>query len=298
MKHFRFYIFLFLGMQLALFSCSSESNSDSQMQQEEPLMAETRENVSYGSDPQQVYDIYLPEGRTSSKTKVIVLVHGGGWTAGDKADMTAFIDIIQTNHPDHAIVNMNYVLATLDTPAFPNQFLDIDRVISKLTSEAEALQIIPEFGLIGTSAGAHLSLQYDYVYDTEDRVKFVADIVGPTDFTDPFYANDPNFQAALEFFVDESAYPNTTNYAAAVSPALQVSASSSPSILFYGNSDPLVPLSNGETLKTALTAAEVTNSISVYEGGHGDDWSEADKLDLQIQLSAFINNHLQIVGAQ
>jgi acetyl esterase/lipase len=297
MKKFRLLLLLILASQISLVSCSSDNNdSPSEMSDDEPepLAAETRLNVSYGSHQQQVYDLYLPEGRTEDHTKVIILVHGGGWTAGDKADMSEFIPQLQSNHPEHAIVNMNYVLATATIPAFPNQFLDLQRVINKLTAEKETLQILPEFGLIGTSAGAHLSLQYDYVYDTSDAVKMVCDIVGPTDFTDPFYTNDPNFSILLQILVDEAAYPTGTNYAEAISPALQVSAVSSPSILFYGDQDPLVPLSNGQTLQQALITNGVTHSFTVYEGGHGDDWSAESLSDLQLQLSTFINAHLAI----
>ncbi|MAN59637.1 MAG: alpha/beta hydrolase [Flavobacteriaceae bacterium] len=251
-------------------------------------------DVSYGPHEQQIYDIYLPEGRSGDKTKVIVLVHGGGWIEGDKADMAWYVPLLQLSHPHHAIVNMNYVLATTTTPAFPNQFLDVQQLLQKIYDEREQLQIVPEFGLIGASAGAHLSLMYDAVYDDLDHVKFVADIVGPTDLTDPFYANNPNFQFFLNAAVDESAYPPGTDYASAVSPALHVSGKSSPTILFYGNADPLVPLSNGQTLQNALSTAMVTHSFTIYEGGHGDDWSEADRADLREKLSEFISLHLSV----
>src|SRR5690606_4594632 len=132
------------------------------------------------------YDLYLPEGRTSESTKVIMIIHGGTWIGGDKAEMTPFVAMLRESHPEHAVVNINYVLANENTPAFPNQFLDVESIILKLTEESDLLHINPSFGIIGASAGAHLGLMYDYVYDTEDSVKFVIDIVGPTDFTDPF----------------------------------------------------------------------------------------------------------------
>ncbi|MEZ2416090.1 alpha/beta hydrolase fold domain-containing protein [Muriicola sp. E247] len=291
------WVILLLGM-LAI-SCSSSFEDDTIIPEEEvvlPLEELSLLDVSFGENPQQIYDIYLPANRSSEKTKVILLVHGGGWVEGDKASMTPFIELIKERHPKHAIVNMNYVLAgvTPVIPAFPNQFLDIGKVIDKITAEKETLQLLPEFGLIGTSAGAHLSLMYDFGYDIEDLVKFVVDIVGPTDFTHPFFSEDPNFDLALSLFVDESQYPQGTNYAEATSPVFNVSLSSSPVAMFYGDQDPLVPLGNGEALDEALTIFGVTHSFTVYEGGHGDDWSEADILDLQQQISAFIDAHLLI----
>ncbi|GAB5400076.1 MAG: hypothetical protein Aureis2KO_16610 [Aureisphaera sp.] len=249
-------------------------------------------DVSYGSHPLQTYDLYLPEGRSMDKTKTIMLVHGGGWTGGDKEDMDSFVGTIQLLHPDHAIVNINYVLSNITTPAFPNQFLDIDAVIEKLNSELEELQITNEFGMIGTSAGAHLALMYDSIYDLDDQVKFVANIVGPTDFTDPFYAEDPNFNFAFSFLVDENTYPE--NAVEAVSPVYNVNGNTSPVVMFYGNQDPLVPLTNGTSMETALNEGLVSYGFSVYEGGHGDDWSDADYANLQQQINNYIEQYLPI----
>ncbi len=297
MKKLFYLLFVLLSINFTFTSCTSDDVTiDDDNNIEEPLNAEFILNVSYGENSQQVYDIYLPEGRTSNKTKVLVLVHGGGWTGGDKDNMDDFVNLIQQFLPNYAIVNINYVLGDTNPPfipAFPNQFLDLGAVINQITEQSEDLQILPEFGLIGTSAGAHISLMYDYVYDENDVVKMVCDIVGPTDFTNPQYADNPLFNLALEALVNESEYPDGTNYAEITSPAFQVSTQSSPTLMFYGNQDPLVPLANGELLKTNLTNASVTNSFTVYEGGHGN-WDEASSINLQEQLIDFIETHLPI----
>ncbi len=289
------YLFLFVILT-PLYFLSTSCSSDDGTPIEEPIFleAETHLNVSYGQHPRQVYDLYLPEGRTQQNTKVIVLVHGGGWTAGDKSEMGEVVDYFRENHPDYALANINYVLAEVGVPAFPNQFLDLGSVISQLTDQQNELQIKPEFGLVGTSAGAHISMMYAYAYDTTNQVKFVANIVGPTDFTDPFYADNPDFNLVFPLLIDENAYPSNTNLYEAVSPVYQVSATSSPTIIFYGDQDPLVPLSNGQTLEAVLNAAGVPNSLNVYEGGHGNDWSEADYEDLRLKMEAFMLFHLPL----
>ncbi len=290
MKKF-FILILFLGIQISFLSCSKDTENSTQ----QPLAAETFMNVSYGSNEQEKYDLYLPADRSSEKTKVIALVHGGGWTGGDKADMDFLIPYIKLRHPNHAIVNINYVLADINTPAFPNQFLDVDAVINKLTSEKEDLQILPQFALIGASAGAHISLMYDYAYDLDDQVKMVGDIVGPSDFTDPFYSENPDFSFLMAALVDENAYPPGTNYAEVLSPALRVSNASSPTLLFYGNADPLVPLSNATTLNAALNTALIDHNFTVYEGGHGD-WAANDIEDMKTQISAYIDLYLEFTN--
>lgn len=283
----RLLIILFFGILFSFASCSNDNDTDTEL----ALQAETFLNVSYGSNAQEKYDLYLPANRSEEKTKIIALVHGGGWTGGDKADMNFLIPYIKLRHPNHAIVNINYVLADANTPAFPNQFLDLDAVINKLTDEKDELHILPRFGLIGASAGAHISLMYDYAYDPDDQVKMVGDIVGPTDFTDPFYSENPGFQALMDALVDESAYPPGTNYAEVLSPALQASNVSSPTLLFYGNADPLVPLSNATTLNSALNSAQIDHTLNVYKGGHGD-WSNVDIEKMKAQISTYIDNYL------
>jgi acetyl esterase/lipase len=295
--YFNKFTFLFLiSLSISLVSCdTSDDSADDTMEEEvAALTADAQENVSYGESDEQVYDLYLPAGRLTTKTKVIILVHGGGWIEGDKVDMNGFLALIQNNHPDHAIVNMNYKLATATQTAFPSQFLDVQLVIDHLIENAADYQIKAAFGLIGVSAGAHISLMYDYVYDTDDLVKFVGDVVGPSNFTDPFYSENPNFNLLLSLFVDEAAYPAGADLAVVTSPALQVSSAASPTVMFYGDQDPLVPLSGAQSLDAALTAQGTIHAFNVFEGGHGNDWSAEDQLSTQIQLSSYINTYLAI----
>ena len=302
-------LFLFHFLFLSI-SCSSEDETaddpialaeqtgDEAMDDdtmEESLEALTLTDVSYGSNSQQVYDLFLPEARSSSSTKVVVLIHGGGWTSGDKSDMTPFVEWFLERHPDHAVLNLNYVLAQVTgPPAFPNQYLDIQAALNQVIEQREELQILPEFGFFGTSAGAHLAMMYDYTYDSDDHVKFVIDIVGPSDLTDPFFADDPNFHIALSLLADASQFPGGTDLAVANSPALVASANSSPTLLFYGDMDPIVPLTNGQTLDNALSALNIEHTFTVYEGGHGDDWGQADGLDLLQQTNAYMATYLEI----
>src|SRR5678815_363156 len=60
------------------------------------LAATTTLNVAYGTDPLQKIDIYLPAGRTTATTKVIIMIHGGAWISGDKAELNAYVDTLKT----------------------------------------------------------------------------------------------------------------------------------------------------------------------------------------------------------
>ena len=104
---------------------------------DEPVNLEYKQigNVSYGESPQQIYDIYLPKNRNSD-TKIVILVHGGGWWEGDKVDMNGFKDFIQQNFPTMAVVNINYRLATNNNP-HPMQVNDITTAINQLKTKKE-----------------------------------------------------------------------------------------------------------------------------------------------------------------
>lgn len=280
---------------LFFFTACSEKDIEI-LDDSEKDLAQTHMNVNYGLDPQQTYDIYLPANRSSSGTKILVFIHGGGWIQGDKRDMRAYIPLLQKTLPDHALVNMNYRLAKPNIrTAFPNQFLDLGLALEHVILKAEEYGIRPEFGLIGTSAGGHLALQYDNFYDSGDHVKMVCSIVGPTNLTDAFYTENPDFHFALDILVDESAYPGVRDYAKAVSPAFLVNSKSSPTILFYGDNDLLVPVSNGIFMKEKLDAAGIINSLTIYKGGHGE-WENMDQEDLHLQLEEFINVHLPVIN--
>lgn len=286
---------LALATGLAFFSaCSKDDGAAAPATPSAPLEEEMFTDLSYGDNPQQIYDLYLPAGRSAAKTKVVVVVHGGGWIQGDKADMDFVVDHLRERHPDHAIANINYVLADSGSiKAFPGQILDLGAVMDQLDARRHELQIRPEFALIGASAGAHLAMMYDYVYDGSDRVKVIGDVVGPADFTDPYYSSEPLFPLAMALLTDATAYPAGTNLAEALSPALQVTASSSPTFLFYGETDTTVPLSNAHTLDAALTAHQVPHELTVYPGGHGN-WPDHDLGDAMEKISVAIDQYLPV----
>lgn len=276
---------LFFGFLLFLlipiYSCSNDDIKD-----EDLLVAKTMLNVSYGSSSQQVFDLYLPANRSSSTTKTLILVHGGGWTEGDKVDMNYAVDVIKQYLPDYAIANVNYRLATSGNYAFPMQIDDIGFIINKLKNDNNGIS--DDFGLIGASAGGHLSMLYGYGYNSDNNVKMVCSIVGPTNFTDPNYTNN---QAWLDLYLNIAGveYASNIPYYEQLSPIFRATSSSVPTIMFYGNADPLVPTSQGQDLHAKLDQLGVYNEFNLYNGGHGN-WSQTDTLDAYAKLVAFVQN--------
>jgi len=133
-------------------------------------------------------DVYLPGGRDASVTKVIVLIHGGGWFSGKKEDMFGYaVGFFRSTFPRFAIVNMGYRLTSEASPAYPKQLEDISLVLKFITEKQTEYKIMPRFGLVGVSAGGHLSMLYGYAVDKSVQVNAICNFVGPTDLTDPAY---------------------------------------------------------------------------------------------------------------
>ena len=273
---------------LILFFVLSCSTNDSEVITEQPLEYLEVLNVAYGSDANQKFDIYLPANRTLN-TKVIILVHGGGWSAGDKNDMNLFVDLIFQEFDNIAVVNMNYRLADENNNPYPMQTNDISSVIDYLKTNQNEYVIDDKFGFIGTSAGAHLSMLWSYALDTNNSVNMVCSIVGPTNFTDPAYLNNtnPDIQEITDLYGINAAI----EFLEEVSPYHRVTSSSPATILFYGGQDPLVPTTQGTDMRDKLVELSVVNEFTLYENeGHG--WEGINALDTWVKLKAFIENYL------
>lgn len=200
MKKGAFTVFVLLSL---IFSACSTDNVP---ETEQETVLETSEvfeltDISYGPDTEQVYDIFLPKNR-SSDTKVILLIHGGGWTSGDKSDMNGFYEFLKKDLPDIALVNMNYRLADSNNQPYPMQTDDISTLVKQLREKQTEYQISNSLGIIGVSAGGHLGLLWSYAFDTNNQVKMVGSIVGPTNLIDPAYQNstDPVLQELIGLF--------------------------------------------------------------------------------------------------
>ncbi len=288
MKAVKFLFILFLASAMN-FSCSDDGINPNDLEDGSPLEYRQELNVSYGSDSDQVFDIYLPANRNLD-TKVMILVHGGGWTSGDKGDMNPIKDLIRQDLSNIAIVNINYRLANDSNPPYPMQINDITSVINFLKNHQNDYIISDDIGFIGTSAGAHLSMLWSYAFDSENDVRMVASIVGPTNFTDPAYLNNEN--PLLQEILDVYGVEPTTAFLEEVSPYHQVTASAPPTILFYGGLDPLIPTSQGVDMQARLENLGVTHQFTLYpNAGHG--WFGLELIDTWTKLRTFTETHLQ-----
>ena len=277
------FLFPFLLCFILLNSCNNEQINANRLATK-VLEEQTIFNVSYGNNSQQKFDLHLPANRSSSSTKTLLLVHGGAWIEGDKEDMNYLIPILKQQLPNYAIVNINYRLADAENYAFPMQLNDLNSVIAKLKKEDYGIS--NQFGFIGSSAGAHLSLLYSYSYDTNREVKMVASIVGPTNLTDSNYTNN-EWWLNNYYPLTGLHYEGNEDYFKSLSPYYTATSQSPPTILFYGDTDPLIPITQGQDMHSKLNELGIYNEFSLYKGGHGN-WSHNDIIDTYTKLISFI----------
>jgi acetyl esterase/lipase len=243
-------------------------------------------NVSYGTHTQQKMDVYLPANRSTATTKVMIMIHGGGWNTGDKTDLDIYVDSLRKREPSYAVFNLNYRLA--NTPdLFPAQENDVKAAVEFIYSRRNEYNISDKFVLLGASAGAHLALLQGYKHTTTIRPKAIVDFFGPTDLVE-LYNNPPNplVQPLLISVTGGNPTTHATIYAES-SPINYVTPASPPTLILQGGLDIIVGVSQSALLNIRLFTAAITHQLISYPTeGHG--WTGANLTDSFNKIQAFL----------
>lgn len=258
------------------------------------IAAKTMTDVSYGTDPLQKMDIYLPANRSTATTKVIILIHGGAWISGDKSEFTSELDTLKRRIPDYAIININYRLGALPASnPFPTQEMDVKAAIEFVYGNRSTYLISEKFVLMGASAGGHLALLHAYKHQSLFKIKAVVDFFGPTDMVD-MHNNPGAFpQSSIALLLSGTPTSNPAMYQQS-SPITYATATACPTIILQGGIDPLVnPTTQSLALKNKLTTAAVVNEYNFYPlAGHGG-WDVATNTDAFNKVQAFLAANVQ-----
>jgi glycerophosphoryl diester phosphodiesterase len=232
----------------------------------------TLKDVKYGdaAGSENLLDAYVPRNHTDS-TRVIVYIHGGSWSRGDKSEFPeAFIEELVGGR-GYAVVSVNYRLVKDGKDLFPAQIIDVDKALKFLSDKSKKYQYNGnEFVLMGGSAGAHLAMLYAYGHNTEKKIKGVIDLWGPTDLTDKMVRADGSDadDTVIRFLGEKD--PNA-QIAKDASPAYHLTKETGvPTILFHGGMDPLVHVSQAENLYKKLLSMDIPAQYELYpEDKHG-----------------------------
>lgn len=285
----RFYIthtLIFLWIALVHISCSKDDTTDIYPVNEDVVL----KDVSYGSHERHKMDIYLPAGRSTSETKIVVFIHGGGWIGGDKDDLpldTEDLELMRTMFPGVALFNLNYRLVVGTENQFPAAADDIRNAVDHIYSNLQAYQVSSDTYMAGGSAGAHLAALYALKHNTQNRVKGCVAISGAFDLVSLYHEGSIEAKQVLTAFLGGSPTEHPERYHEA-SPINFVTSSSPKFLILHGREDELTPIGQANDFIQELQDKGVEQSSFLYSGGHSIP--PEHMLEAILRIKAFWNS--------
>ena len=272
------------------------------------LVAAPRDSAAITAERDVVYgtaqgtplllDLAMP-GTGNGPFPVVVFLHGGGWSEGNRQEMNHFIE---------GVAGLGYVGVTVEyrlVPAarFPAQIEDCKAAVRWLRANAAKFRINPErIGVVGFSAGGHLASMLGVTGkndglegaggnpDQSSRVQAVVSFFGLTDFSTRDWPSDLE-NGVIEPFLGGSFANHADEYRRA-SPITYVTSDAPPFLFFHGSEDKLVPVDQSKRLGEKLRNAGVFVEVNVLEGeGHG--FTDATNQKTMRRMLDFLDAHLK-----
>jgi acetyl esterase/lipase len=231
------------------------------------------EDVTYSTQSSsQKLDIYLPS-KMQGPYPVILWLHPGGFTGGDKSMIDMNLDSILGR--GYAAVSVNYRLA--DEAHFPAQIYDAKAAVRWIRANAKIYNFNPEkISAWGVSAGSTIAALLGTtanVKNMEDlslgnqnescKVNAVVSLMGPMDFSNV----DPQLTNLGLKLLGENV---STFYdrCKAINPMTYITIDSPPFYLQHGKADQVVPCSQSINFAKVLSAAigEDKVALNLIEG--------------------------------
>ena len=253
-------------------------------------------DTGYGPLAGETLDLCYPSNASTLRPGAI-LIHGGGWTGGDKKTNDTFCS---------SLASQGFVAAAINyrlTPKYvwPAQLVDAQLVVRWLRAQASLIHLNPQkLCAFGDSAGAHLALflgtlpaihagdEAGLFANESPAVSCVVDEFGPTDLTQML---STPYQRSLVLPLMHNLTPQADPalYRDA-SPLFDVTSHSAAMLIIQGTEDTIVPQSHSLSLQQKLQQAHVPVNYISFKGGHGfAGLDEQQKDTIQMHVVNFLN---------
>jgi acetyl esterase/lipase len=232
-------------------------------------------------------DLYLPDSPATGLRPGIVVVHGGGWRVGDKADVRETQMAETLAAAGYVCVSINYQQIEEGKPAWPGYMNDARAAVGYLRQYADRFQLDPHrIGAIGGSAGGNMALLLGVPRDGYEPVRAVVALYPPVDMSwaggkarDALFGTGPDYE----------------DLAKAASPLFVATKNSPPTLLYHGTNDTIVSLDHSQRLADRLKELGVTHKLHIFEGAPHTFKLIEPTWDLRADVVAFFDEHLKSV---
>ncbi|MCD8007246.1 MAG: alpha/beta hydrolase [Oscillospiraceae bacterium] len=241
-------------------------------------------DLSYGDGEANKFDLYLPADNTKETYSLVVYLHAGGFTTGDKSDDAEMLQWLCSK--GYVAAGINYTLRDDDHPdaSVYTQSMEIKSSISAVVEAAKELGYnLDAMAIGGGSAGGTLAMLYAYRDADESPipVTMLFEAVGPSSFYAEdwsCYGLDQSPEAAAYLFgvmagteIDVDVL-GTDEYEEIIKPIsgyMWVTENSVPTVCAYGVYDKVCPFDSARWLVNALEENGITHEyIEFPHSGH------------------------------
>ena len=294
---------IIISLSLAQLTVLKADNNHKFVNSDPPNVRIEKDVAFLEPDRAEKADLYLPPTfEPGRKYPAVVIIHGGGWTGGDKA---AGREInIGTTLASHGYVCMsiNYALAKTGSPTVPQNIQDCKRAVRWLRKNAARFQLDAEhIGAIGGSAGGHLTALLavsgpEVGIDPEEDAEYSCRIQAAV----PMY---PHCASSWEGRVPPKPYQNLPMFAKplaeapalwdSASPIKQLSKDDPPMLILHGTADRTTPVDQSTRFHKAAKQIGVPSELIIIEDAPHSFHLQPKQRDLRQEVTDFFNRHLK-----
>lgn len=245
-------------------------------------------DISYGDGEAHKFDLYLPKDKNKKNYGLVVYLHAGGFTSGDKVGDEGILSWLCSK--GYIAAGINYTLRNeTNEKSVLTQSMEIKESIPKVIAEAEKQGYhINEMGIAGGSAGHALAMIYAYrdYKESPVPVKLTFGAVGPSSF----YASDWDIygfdrdtdeamkgaagllgvMGGVELTPEEIKNGSYIEKLKPISAVMWVSDNTVPSVVAYGKYDKVQPFKGSQRLLEAFKKYNVDYKyFEASHSGHG-----------------------------